>query len=317
MNRRIALTLTLITGLVWVNRSEASTVKVSALTQYIGESVTIEGHVTKYQEDSSSSTWVYYLKDDWGGSVRIRTEESPPQVQSRLRVSGVVMTEPNYKLPAIVETRRQVLQAPTSGASTPPPPDTDGDGIPNTHDKCPAKRGPDETGGCPRSQTGMLIMVIVTAFVFLVLVVILVFLLRHKRAGSGLAPEKDVELVEGGTIKIATDKGGTMKLLPGRFEVTAGDDKVKEIRIYKVPGDEITIGRLAGTRFKHIQLESPTVSAKQAKLRYSNGKYMIVNLSSTNPTQVNGRNLVVDQSCEINEGDTISMGEVVLTYHAT
>ena len=61
-----------------------------------------------------------------------------------------------------------------------------------------------------------------------------------------------------------------------------------------------------------------TVSRKQAKIIFADGQYTIINYApeSSNPTELNGRHLAVNESQVLKDGDKISMGEVTLLYHA-
>ena len=128
------------------------------------------------------------------------------------------------------------------------------------------------------------------------------------------------EGVTGSTVKIHRPPAGTLKVLPGRFEVIAGESEVKEIRFYKVPTQplpEVTFGRLAGSPYVHVQLNSPTVSGRQGKMTYQGGQWLFTNFAppTSNPTRVNGRDLAVDESVPLREGDRVEMGDVVLIFH--
>ncbi|MGC8915445.1 MAG: FHA domain-containing protein [Thermoanaerobaculum sp.] len=145
------------------------------------------------------------------------------------------------------------------------------------------------------------------------------------RSDSELAPSSKPSIPEpqgvtGSTVKLHRPPAGTLKVLPGRFEVVAGESEVKEIRFYKVPTQpvpEITFGRLAGAPYVHVQLNSPTVSGRQGKVTYQNGQWVLTNFApaTSNPTRVNGRDLAVDESVPLREGDRVEMGEVVLAFH--
>jgi protein phosphatase len=65
-----------------------------------------------------------------------------------------------------------------------------------------------------------------------------------------------------------------------------------------------------------VQLDSPTVSRLHARLRYENGRWILCNLSRTNPTRLNGRPLSGRSGEQpVSDGDRIEMGEVVLEFH--
>lgn len=110
---------------------------------------------------------------------------------------------------------------------------------------------------------------------------------------------------------------GTLQLLPGRFEVVAGMDGGRDIRFVRGPGGtpEVTLGRMDGPTYKHVQLPAQTVSRMHARMRFEGGRWHISNLSPTNPVVINGDPLDADgQSRALAEGDRVELGEVVLRF---
>jgi pSer/pThr/pTyr-binding forkhead associated (FHA) protein len=110
---------------------------------------------------------------------------------------------------------------------------------------------------------------------------------------------------------------GTLQLLPGRFEVVAGMDGGRDIRFVRGPGGtpEITLGRMDGPTYRHVQLPAQTVSRMHARMRFEGGRWQIANLSPTNPVVVNGEPLDADgPSRVLAEGDRVELGEVVLRF---
>lgn len=110
---------------------------------------------------------------------------------------------------------------------------------------------------------------------------------------------------------------GTLQLLPGRFEVVGGMEGGRDIRFVRGPGGtpEITLGRMEGPTYRHVQLPAQTVSRMHARMRYEQGRWQIANLSPTNPVLINGEPLDADgQSHTLNEGDQVELGEVVLRF---
>ncbi len=110
---------------------------------------------------------------------------------------------------------------------------------------------------------------------------------------------------------------GTLQLLPGRFEVVTGMDGGRDIRFVRGPGGvpEVTLGRMDGPSYRHVQLPAQTVSRMHARMRFESGHWSIANLSPTNPVVVNGEALDADgQSRVLNEGDRVELGEVVLRF---
>lgn len=124
--------------------------------------------------------------------------------------------------------------------------------------------------------------------------------------------------VDAGPVRFERPPEGTLQLLPGRLEIESGEGQGQELRFVRVPGSppEITFGRNTGPRYTHIQLRVPTVSRLHAHLRFDDGAWMIRNLSSTNPTVVNGRALASGlEEVGLRDGDRIEMGEVVFAFH--
>jgi hypothetical protein len=114
---------------------------------------------------------------------------------------------------------------------------------------------------------------------------------------------------------------GTLRLLPGRFEVIASCDGLPaELRFVSVTPSEatvITFGRVPGEAYRHVQLPVPTVSREHARLVYDEGYWRLTNLSATNPTLVNGAPLPAHGGEHVlRDGDRIEMGEVVFRFRA-
>jgi predicted component of type VI protein secretion system len=113
---------------------------------------------------------------------------------------------------------------------------------------------------------------------------------------------------------------GTLQFLPGRFEVLAGREVGQEIRFVRQPGSpqtEITFGRQDGVAYRHVQLQEPTVSRLHAKVTLEGNDWRLTNLSSTNPANVNGTSLSVNNgSIVLRDGDRVEMGEAVFRFRA-
>lgn len=117
---------------------------------------------------------------------------------------------------------------------------------------------------------------------------------------------------------------GTVEFLPGRLDVAQGRGVAgQEVRFVRPsrPGERavVTFGRGEGPLYRHVQLNVPTVSRLHARLSLyaDTGGWAVENLSSTNPTVLNGEELVVGAPPRpLREGDRLEMGEVVFTYHA-
>lgn len=288
---------------------------VSDRMNYVNVQVTVEGFATQWTEGRGSTNF-YILKDDWGYTIKVRTSKERPIVGERYRVTGVcgidvVNRNDVYVSEEVrVEVRPVVPAAPAPVAVAPP--------------------GEEKA---PQEVPWLLVVAAVVALV--VLVALLMWLLRSRDrsteatvqpsvadfgpAGAGL--EGPPQIVEGRTIKMHAPPPGTLKILPGRFEVVAGDETVKEIRFYRVKGQstpEVTFGRAAGAPYSHIQLKPMTVSSRQAKMTYINNQWILTNFApdTSNPTRVNGHELPVDGQVALKEGDRVAMGEVEFVFHA-
>jgi hypothetical protein len=276
--------------------------------KYKNEAVEVEGFITQYVVGDSTTTSFYYLKGDWGSLLKVLTEKEKPEIGKRYKIRGIVNIDETNNDIFLVEMQRQCLNCETA-----------------------VVEGEDE--GTTEDKTFLYIL-IGAAGLFLILVIVIAIALTSKKKREYLTPvpgqdvtgesaETEVlggEIVEGSTIKMSTPPPGTLKLLPGRLEVVSGDDTVKEIRFYKTKTQqepEMTFGRSTGPAYTHIQLKPMTVSAKHAKILFKEGKYILVNYSSTNPTVVNGQPMEADASIELKENDKVEMGEVTLLFHST
>lgn len=100
-----------------------------------------------------------------------------------------------------------------------------------------------------------------------------------------------------------------------------GDDKGKKIKISGYPtedGSTVTIGResVTGPRdFAHIQLKERTISRKQAEIIFKDGKLYIKNLSETNYTKLDSKEIPPNTSLELKPASVITLGEIELKYN--
>lgn len=122
------------------------------------------------------------------------------------------------------------------------------------------------------------------------------------------------------TIKIAAPTEKTLKFIPGQFIVLSGRDRGKPIRVAGFPtpeGSIVTLGReeVVGERaYAHIQLDLQTVSRKHAELIFKDRKLYIKNLSDTNPTVVNEKEVVSGETEEVPLDSELRVGELKLKY---
>jgi len=107
----------------------------------------------------------------------------------------------------------------------------------------------------------------------------------------------------------------TVRVLPAWLERI--DGKGQPIRFFAPPTGghqiRISLGRDTGNPYEHVQLDEQTVSRRQAALNVLDGHYMLENLSGTNPTQVNGRP-VGREPMPLSDGDLVQLGEMSLRF---
>jgi hypothetical protein len=276
--------------------------------QMVNASVTVYGVVDKLDIDKASNTIAYVLKDDWGDMVTvIATGEHPETHHKRYRVSGYVSHDQANRAYVIMETQRSAIE---------PLPVTE---VVNTSS--------DQTE--PRINWTMIALIIGVVLVL----VALGFVLIKSRSGTSTedfgsdAVVTVADKTQKITAAVADQKAvdaGTVKVMPGRFEV-AGGTELKEIRLIRPSGVpdhrlEYTFGRLAGDRITHVQLNDSTVSSSQARLKFREGKYTLINIPDPNDpdrnaTILNNEEMKADEGRALSEGDTIQMGHVSLIYH--
>src|SRR5438105_1491016 len=73
----------------------------------------------------------------------------------------------------------------------------------------------------------------------------------------------------------------------------------------------VTIGR---ARDNGLVVNDPTTSSHHAEIRPDGQGYIIVDLGSTNGTFINGQRLAINTPRRLHAGDTIRMGDFIITY---
>lgn len=76
------------------------------------------------------------------------------------------------------------------------------------------------------------------------------------------------------------------------------------------PGGEAVIGRGSDAA---VRVDDPAVSRRQARLISDGGRYLMENLSETNPTKLNDS--VPESAVPLMDGDAIEVGKTRLTFH--
>ena len=150
---------------------------------------------------------------------------------------------------------------------------------------------------------------------------------------TGAAPADEVGNVRNGngqrtdsderTTRVPRYQGPvTTAFLPGRLEVQAagstGPRPGEEIRFpARRHGDgTVILGRDDGPSGATVKVPAESVSRRHARMQFENGRWKISNLSRTNPTLVNGEELMVTEGARwLYDGDIIEMGEMVFRFH--
>ncbi len=318
--------------------------------KYRGQTVTVQGKVVEHvQSGSDTETKNYILQDENGNKIRARTTQSPPETGSQYEVKGAVEISPFNRKPVLAEKVRTQLNtsddsegdeggsgeklrqgfsmitvylilglgvlvvvvlgyfayATQEEPPEPKTPDTPEDGEVDDDSEPSSDLSSTELGGDGEESdtgfpepSGQRI---------------------KSESSSSQTSEEDDEGPE--TLKFKAPPK-TMKFVPGRLVIAAGPDQGKEFRIAGRPtpeGNVVTIGRaeVEGEKaFAHIQLGDTyrTVSRMQAEIIQKDDKILLKNTSETNPTIVNGDNLPAGETVELQDGDMIRMGELMVRY---
>lgn len=280
-------------------------------TGLLQEEIQVTGLVIQYVEATEQTTSHYYLKDDYGAIIKVHTAESKPETNVKYKVTGILYMDASTSSPFLSEKSKSRID----DVVTPPPPPP-----------LPVKTWWEEN---------WLLAVIIGSGILLVILISILLGSRKKsqpvppiQTGvkqSVPGPEKPDSPIQRDNLKtmvIPSSVPKTMKFIPGELEVITGDDKGKIIKIGGYPTEEgsiVTIGRdqVTGPRdFAHIQLKERTISRRQAEIILKDGKLYIKNLSETNYTKLDGKDLPPNTSAELKGGSVITFGEVEMKYKA-
>jgi pSer/pThr/pTyr-binding forkhead associated (FHA) protein len=89
------------------------------------------------------------------------------------------------------------------------------------------------------------------------------------------------------------------------------------IRFVRIPGKpaEMILGRERASSPQQVTLTSSTVSRRHARVTYADGRWLVSNLSRTNPVVVNDQALDEFEGARpLLDGDRIELGDVVLRF---
>lgn len=125
------------------------------------------------------------------------------------------------------------------------------------------------------------------------------------------------EVVLNETVQFVRPTDDALQLLPARLEVVSGMAPRQVLRFVRVPGRpaEMILGRERASSPQHVTLTSSTVSRRHARVTYDNGRWLVTNLSHTNPVVVNDHALAdFEGPRPLLDGDRIELGDVVLRF---
>jgi hypothetical protein len=135
---------------------------------------------------------------------------------------------------------------------------------------------------------------------------------------AGLAAEPAVdEATQTETMQFVRPTDEALQLLPARLEVVSGMTPQQVIRFVRIPGKpaEMILGRETASSPQQVTLTSSTVSRRHARVTYTDGRWLVSNLSRTNPVVVNDQALDEFEGARpLADGDRIELGDVVLRF---
>ena len=271
---------------------------------YSNEFVRIKGLVIQYTPANQQTTSFYLLKGDFGGIIRVNTAQDKPETNAKYEVSGTIVVDKVNQEVFLIEQSKTMLDVPVI-----------------------------QTEVIEKSVFDWKLLLLLGALILL-LVLFVIYLMINRKSRNVSIPvqqntgteisvpgdfENDIsQNMEFKTIKISQESPKTLKLIPGRLQIVSGLDKGKEFPIMATPGPEgnvLKIGRekgLPGTSY--IELLEKTVSRQQAEILFKDNKLYIRNLSTTNHTRHNGKDLTPGELAELSSGSVITTGEVEFKY---
>jgi predicted component of type VI protein secretion system len=314
--------------------------------KYSDSEVKVVGSVSRHISSGGDETGTknYMLQADSGQELRVRTTEEPPGIGNRVSVQGLVTISPINREPVVIEQVRQSVGSGSQNSDASSSADALREGFSTTtiflifglgalviavlvyfgyasqEDSSQPASAP--TNGTPSSEPSTESSLKDTE------------LGADEEPSAGEpAPEQRIKSESSSSSQEGGDSSGpetlkfkappkTMKFIPGKLVVAAGPDQGKEFRIAGHPtpeGNVVTIGRaeVEGERaFAHIQLGDTyrTVSRMQAEIIQQDDTILLRNKSNTNPTMVNGEQVEAETTVELEDGDMIRMGEMMLRY---
>lgn len=253
-------------------------------SQYNNKQITVEGVVDRHKDDTTDAGF-YYLKGRFGGEIMIRTGETKPAVGDRVTVTGIY-TRGNQEY--YLDERARNIEQSSSGSSS----------------------------------------LFTFAFIGLTVIALALGYLYFNSGGNGGNGGTDGGKGGGGsngvipppyedkTVKINRAGDATIKLARSYFQALEGLS-VQTLKFYVDPDRPETVytfGRNESNSIYHIQFKSPAVSRSQAKLVFRENMYTLYNYSQSNPTEINGKQMNVNESYRLKNADIIQMGDVKFKF---
>ena len=81
------------------------------------EATYVEGFVTQYFKDMARTTNFYFLKDNWGGIIKVRTSKPKPEVGKKYSITGPVNIDSDLNEVFISEESRIQIPIENNGKS--------------------------------------------------------------------------------------------------------------------------------------------------------------------------------------------------------
>lgn len=244
--------------------------------EFDNELVQVTGVIVQWKPMENKTTVQYWLRDKWGTPYEIRSINSSPEINKSYVVIGIVtrdaadhfyLDERNRTLVGEGKNEEKIAsdvldQAKIIVGSLESKWWLDGSEAINylrvaleNYDKADyakAKINATQAIDASRKASFSTIFYLIVLILIIVGILVTVFVMKRKPLVADQPQPMDLpnpEKITGKIIKIDRVPEGTLKVLPGRFEVAKGDEKVKEIRLFKVPGNddlEFSIGRNTG-----------------------------------------------------------------------
>jgi pSer/pThr/pTyr-binding forkhead associated (FHA) protein len=110
------------------------------------------------------------------------------------------------------------------------------------------------------------------------------------------------------TRAVSSDTADRMGLAPAGARLVVIDDEGAEAETIAITKDPVVIGRMSTN---DVVLSDPNVSRRHAELRRAAGRWLLVDLGSTNGTTVNGK---LAREHELSHGDRLMFGSTKIRF---